>query len=290
MKYVVKKLENALNITGIVNLHFFEFTSDFMTKKEGHPFYELVFVNSGALEINSEDYKGTLEKNQMIIHRENAEHALHAPIGTSPSVIIIGFECDSDLIDEFSYQPTELSPYAVRKLAEIVKEGRNVFNPPYDIPIYDMKKKKSQRIGSEQILKILLEYFLIKLLRDHGSADTSDDNKEPPSLIQEIVKYVEDNYLERITIDELAFLFKTNRATLCKEFKRYTGHTVIEFINLKKFERAKKKIEASSDTFTEIAASLNFDSIHYFTRFFKKMSGMTPGEFRTNIKRSGAIK
>ena len=290
MKYVVKKLENTLSITGIVNLHFFEFTSGFVTKREGHPFYELVFVNSGALEINSDDYTGTLKKNQMIIHRENAEHSLHAPSGDSPSVIIIGFECDSDLIDEFSYQPTELSSYAVRKLAEIVKEGRNVFKPPYDIPVYDMKKKKSQKVGSEQILKILLEYFLIKLLRDHGGADASEDTKEPPSLIQEIVQYAEDNYLERITIDELAFLFKTNRATLCKEFKRYTGLTVVEFINRKKFERAKEKITASSGTFTEIAASLNFDSIHYFTRFFKKMSGMTPGEYRTHIKRNGTVK
>ena len=89
-----------------------------------------------------------------------------------------------------------------------------------------------------------------------------------------------DNYLEKITIDELAFLFKTNRATLCKQFKEATGSTLVEFINEKKFEAAKHKILNTGDTFTKIATDLNFESIHYFTRFFKKMSGCSPKEFR----------
>ena len=83
-----------------------------------------------------------------------------------------------------------------------------------------------------------------------------------------------------MTIDELAFLFKTNRATLCRDFKKTTGKTVIEFINHKKFETAKYMILNTNDTFTKIAEELNFESIHYFTRFFKKMAGITPKDFR----------
>ena len=52
------------------------------------------------------------------------------------------------------------------------------------------------------------------------------------------------------------------------------------FINGKKFEKAKRKIVTTPDTFTKIAEELNFESIHYFTRFFKKMSGETPKSFR----------
>ena len=133
------------------------------------------------------------------------------------------------------------------------------------------------------MLRILLEYFLIKLLREHGRADAQDEN-ESPAVINEIIKYVSDNCLEKITIDELAFLFKTNRASLCKDFKRATGKTVVEYINEKKFELAKRRILTSNATFTEISAELNFESIHYFTRFFKKMSGLTPKEFRKNAK------
>jgi len=280
MDYVSKKLNDSVSVTGIVNLHFFEFGNDYMTEMERHPFYELIFVNSGRLYISSEDYNGYLEKNQLVIHRENSAHALRSTQENEPTVIIIGFECNSRLIDRFSSEPITLGDSLIKKLEEIVKEGRNVFMPPYNIPVYDMKKKRNQLFGSEQMLRLMLEYFLIKLIREYDCNESLEDSVDAPALINEIIKYVNDNYLEKITIDELAFLFKTNRATLCKEFKRATGKTLVEFINEKKFERAKRKIVSTQDTFTKIAEDLNFESIHYFTRFFKKMSGETPKSYR----------
>lgn len=280
MEYVSKKLSNTLSVTGIVNLHFFEFDRDFSTDGEEHPFYELVFVNSGRLLVTSEDYTGTLRKNEMIIHRQNSTHSLRCHTDNAPSVIIIGFECDSTLIDAFSYAPTELDATAIRRLAEIVKEGRGVFKPPYNIPVYDMKKKRHTPLGAEQMLRILLEYFLIRLLRGQATSELAEEVGERTLMVQEIIDYVSDNYRERITIDELAFIFRTNRATLCKEFKGATGKTVIEFINDKKFEVAKTRILTTSESFTSISEYLNFESIHYFTRFFKKMSGLSPSEFR----------
>ena len=281
MEYVTKRLNDTINVTGIVNLHFFEFQKDFSTLNEKHPFYEIVFVNSGALTINSEDYSGTLFENEMIIHRPDTLHSLSCSAESAPEVIIIGFECNSHRIDDFSKLPLHLGDSNVKKLAEIVKEGRNVFMPPYNVPVFDMKKKRHQLFASEQMLKILLEYFLIRLVREYNfSVNAAEEGADAPLLINEIIAYVNDNYLEKITIDELAFLFKTNRATLCRDFKRNTGKTLVEFVNAKKFEAAKYKILNSTETFTKIAEDLNFESIHYFTRFFKKMSGMTPKDFR----------
>lgn len=280
MEYVMKKLNDAIRVTGIVNLHFFEFDNDFSTVGERHPFYELVFVNSGKLCIQSEDYTGQVRQGQMIVHRQSTKHALSCGADDAPTVIIIGFECDSPDIDRFSYAPVELSDSEIKKLAEIVKEGRNVFKPPYNIPVYDMKKKKNRPFGAEQMLRLLMESFLIRLIRDFSQSEQSEESAEAPPMIQEIIQYVCDNYLEKITIDELAFLFKTNRATLCKEFKRATDKTIVEFVNERKLQKAKQRILSSRDTFTLIAEELNFESIHYFTRFFKKMTGQTPKEFR----------
>ena len=284
MEYVTKKLYDTLSVTGIVNLHFFTFDIDFTTEGERHPFYELVFVNAGGLRISSEDYTGELGQNQMIIHRAGAEHALTCTAGAEPSVIIIGFECDSAEIDAFSSAPLTLNDAAVGRLAEIVKEGRNVFKPPYNTPVYDMKKKKHQPYGAEQMLRLSLESFLLLLLREYRDPLGGEDKTEAPTPIQEVIAYVSANFLERMTIDELAFLFKTNRATLCREFKRETGKTLVSFVNEKKIARAKEKIATTSKTFTQIAEEMNFESIHYFTRFFKKMTGVTPKEFRQKNK------
>ena len=81
--------------------------------------------------------------------------------------------------------------------------------PPYNVPVYDMKKKRHQLFASEQMLKILLEYFLIRLIREYNFNINAEEGAEAPLLINEIIAYVTDNYLERITIDELAFIFKT---------------------------------------------------------------------------------
>ena len=280
MEYVTKKLKREISVTGIVNLHFFEFDNDFTTEDERHPFYELVFVNSGSLHIVSEDYTGLLQRDQAIIHRQNSVHSLRCSADAHPTVIIIGFECDSHTIDRFSNAPIALEPAAIRRLAEIVREGRNIFSPPYNIPTYNMKKKKHQPYGAEQMLQLLLESFLISLLREQVYADHATEVEETSTAIGEIIHYVDVNYLQKTTIEELAFLFHTNRATLCREFKKTTGKTLVEYINDKKLEKSKQKIIETQNSFTEIAEALNFESIHYFTRFFKKMSGQTPSEFR----------
>ena len=272
MEYITKVLKTNLNITGIVNLHFFEFDKNFATADERHPFYELVFVNTGKLQIISESYTGKLSKDQLIIHRPNDSHSLRCSDETNPTVIIIGFKCDTNALEVLANTPITLNESAIKKLAEIVKEARNVFAPPFNIPTHNMKKKKKQSYGAEQMLKILLEYFLLKLVREYYYNENIEENLRPPLSQSELVEYVDLNYRERITIEELAFLFKTNRSTLCKEFKAATGKTLVEYINEKKIGKAKKMIAESNDGFTRIAEDLHFDSIHYFTRLFKKLS------------------
>lgn len=278
MDFVFKKLDNVLKISSVVNLHFFEFQKEFNTKPDSHPFYELVFVSSGSLFIESESFSGELFKNQMIVHKPNEVHSLTLGKKNMPVVIIIGFTCNNVKINEFSLKPTTLSLASIKKLAEIVKEGRNVFSPPYDIPVYDMKKKKSAPFGAEQLLENLLEYFFISVIRN-SEAENNLGEKEKLS-VSEIVAYLKENYKERITIDDLAFLFGTNRTTLCKEFKNFTGKTIVQFTDEIKLEKAKEFVIKTNKTFTEIAEILNFESIHYFTRFFKKHTSISPNSFR----------
>ena len=282
MEFVLKELNNAIAVTRIANVHFFEFEKDFYTENDRHPFCELVFVSRGELEVRSEDYTGRLTKNEMILHRAGEEHSLSCKKDSAPTVIVLGFEVTAGALDPLSRAPLLLGDRTVRLLAEIVKVAREVFAPPYDLPTFNMKKRKRIPYGAEQMLRLLLEELLILLVRDHTSTRKEDDphpTRRGPA-IREIITYVDENFLERITIAELAFLFKTNRATLCRDFKRETGMTLLSYINEKKLALAKARILESEDTFTEIALSLRFESIHYFTRFFKKHTGMTPKEWK----------
>ena len=282
MEFKVKKLNDDFKITGVANVHFFEFENNFATEIDRHPFYELVFVSSGTLTVKSESFSGVLNKYDLIIHRPNEYHSLIST-ESSPTVIIIGFTCEG-MPSNFSVLPQKLTELEVKKLAEIVKEGRSVFMPPHNVPVYDMKKNKNQPYGAEQMLKISIEYFFISMIRERIITENQTETTYQRFNANEIIRYLDDKYKEKITLGELSFIFGTNRTTLCKEFKNATGKTVSEYVSIKKLEDAKRKIIDTNATFTEISNSLNFESIHYFTRFFKKNTGMSPKEFRRNYK------
>ena len=290
MEFNIKQLNESITITGIVNVHFFEFPEGYYTEPDKHNFYELLFVSSGEIIVSSERFNGTIKKNQMIIHSPKELHSLKCEKGFLPTAIIIGFTCSNNALNTFSNMPINLNYSDVKKLAEIIKEGRNVFAPPYNAPLFDMKKKKKMPYGSEQMLKILLEYLFIGILRKNVAKHQPDDKGfSEPFSANEILTYLQENYSEKITLDELAFIFRTNRSTLCKEFKNLTGTTIMEYLISKRIEQAKNLIITTDKTLTEIAEIEGFESIHYFTRIFKKKMGISPTEYRTKQKSSKKV-
>ena len=74
------------------------------------------------------------------------------------------------------------------------------------------------------------------------------------------------------------------RAQLLKLFKDENGCGVIDYFSHLKIETAKKMIREESGNFSQISDYLGYSSIHYFSRQFKKFTGMTPSEYASSIK------
>lgn len=287
MKFILKNMKPEISVLGIANVHFFEFSEDFQTTPDSHPFYELVYVASGSIEIGSNGYDGVLERHHMILHSPDEVHSLTCGENGHPTVIIIGFVCKDNVLASVCGRPICLEKQEIQALAEIVREGRNVFCPPYDVPVYDMKLRKNMRFGSEQMLKNLIECFLIGVVRREKATDIRGHSQECRKIsVGEVCVYLDKNCNEKITLDALAFLFGTNRSTLCREFREHTGKTIKEYTNVKRFEEATSLVAETDLNFTEISDRLNFESIHYFTRFFKRFSGIAPREYRKRKKQN----
>ena len=203
MNFKLKKLENVINVQEIANVHFFQFPKGYQTSTDKHPFLEMVFVGTGSISIRSKEYNGTLNKNELLIHPANCEHSLSCPKRAETTLIIIGFTCVSDKLEYFAKKPVRLDESQVKQLAEIVQEGRNVFAPPYNVPVYDMIKKKHTVFGSEQMLRSLIEGFLIGLIRKYEFFENSDSAQDSAFTINEIVQYIDNNYTEKIKLEEL---------------------------------------------------------------------------------------
>ena len=74
------------------------------------------------------------------------------------------------------------------------------------------------------------------------------------------------------------------RSQLQKLFLKKSGAGIIEYFSLMKVNAAKQLIRTNKMNFTQISEQLGYTSIHYFSRQFKKVTGMTPSEYASSIK------
>ncbi len=285
MEYKLKKFERALDVSKIANIHYFEFTKEFHTLMDTHAFRELIYVDSGYIEVKADHYEGRLQKGEVIIHRENETHSLSCPLDTAPNVIIIGFVCACDRLDVFSDAPMPLTPELQRLLTDVIKEGRSVFLPPYDVPNFrDMKKRTDYPFGADQMIKLKLEAFLIELVRASETAGVTGLTAKTGTKMQEVHRYIEENFREKIRLDELCFLYGTNKTTLCAAFKEEYGKTVLEYINHLKIKEAKRLLREGNYNLTQISSMVGFSSLHYFSRIFKQHENQSPSQYIRSIK------
>lgn len=287
MDFKLQKCKIQMNVTRIANIHYFEFTNEYHTSKDAHNFCELIYVDKGTLTVDAENFNGDLSVNQLIIHRPNEVHSLSTSDTVAPNVIIIGFECESDALIPFSQAPVLLTSEHIKALARIMAEGMSIYEPPYDIPNTTyMKKRRDFPFGADQMIKIGLESFLITLVRDFSESEGTKEISGDSTLgnIQAIHQYITENYNTKITLDNLCFLFGTNKTTLCKSFRQEYGTTILNYINSLKIREAKSLLRKNQATETQIAESLGYESIHYFCRQFKKATGQTPKEYARSIR------
>ena len=286
MEFTLQEFNIQVNVKRIANLQYFEFTNHYSTKSDSHNFYELLYIDRGNIYITADNYIGNLSVNQIIIHQPNEKHSLTTSDLIAPSIIIIGFECDSDALYPFSHKPMTLNSEQISSLAKILQEGMSIFKPPYDMLNQSyMPKREEYPFGADQMIKIGLEAFLINLIRGQ-SADKSAEKQSnnTASGIEAVHKYITENFCSRLSLDNLCFLFGLNKTTLCLNFKNKYGMTIFNYISNLKIKEAKALLRSKDSSITEISEKLGFESVHYFCRTFKKNTGVSPTEYSKMIR------
>ena len=103
-------------------------------------------------------------------------------------------------------------------------------------------------------------------------------------MMSSLIRWIEENYTERITLQTLASVARTNEKYLCRLFKDYTGATPIEYINRLRIERACLDLSSQTANITAVAFDSGFSDAAYFCKIFKRYKGMTPREYRLVVE------
>ena len=129
-----------------------------------------------------------------------------------------------------------------------------------------------------------LDEFEITMIKDFIELIERDRISEYKYPISKIVKYIYANAAKKLSVSMLADMYHMSPDYLSKMFHQEVGVTMSEFIQQQRIEIAKNFLEFSGMTITDIATVLEFCNPAYFTKIFKKHTGVSPKNYRNMYK------
>lgn len=287
--YLETYLDISIKIENIVTIHSYKFDNGYLFKGEKHDFWELVYVENGEVEIMAGIQGYKLQKGDIVFHKPNEFHGVWANGKISPKIIVVSFKCYSEAMKFFETKILKLSSSTKDILNKIVSTASEAFSNNLSIDYRQLYRKKNNCFGSEQLIKIYSELLLILIEREHISninidrLSFSTKEKIEADIINNVTAFMYENIEKEISFDEICSAFYMGHTHLKTIFKASTGYGVVAYFNRLKIEEAKKMIKAGNYNITEISEKLGFNSIHYFSRSFKRHTGVPPTYYSKSI-------
>lgn len=290
MEYSFTTLKNRIVVNKIVTVHYFEYGKEYEFCGESHDFWEFVYVDKGEMLIRADEKWFKMKRGQIVFHKPGEFHNVKSDGVVAPNTVIVAFECKSKAMSFFKNKILNVNDEERKMLANVVREATKSFSSPLGDPFLKKLDRYDREMlfASEQMLKIDLERFLISLYRNNTtkalkSTPIMKQNMEN-DIVAEITEYMQENIKRKITLDEVAVFANMSKTSLKETFRKKMGKGVISYFTDMKIEYAKNLIREDTYNFTQIAEILGYDSIHYFSRQFKKITNMTPGEYSRSVK------
>lgn len=294
MSYKSVSLQDVISIHEIYSIHYFEYMCDFSFPGESHDFWEFLCVDKGEVNVLAGEKFHALKKGDIIFHKPNEFHDVNSNGLIAPNLVVMSFSCDSPVMSFFEEKVLQISEPERLLLAQIIQEAKYVFEGRMDDPYQEeLLQSEKPRFAGEQLIRLYLEQLLIQLIRRYMARPDQPINpaivksikqKADGELFTQIQEYMELHICESLTIEQLCRSNSVGRSQLQKLFRTRSGYGAIEYFSRMKVDLAKQMIRENHYNFTQIADALGFSSIHYFSRQFKRITGMTPSEYASSIK------
>lgn len=270
----------------LLNVGYAQQNADWNWQNVNSPFTRIYYVTEGEALLHLPDHDVRLRPGYMYTIPAYTVHSYecHGVFAHYYLHIYEGFKNDMN-IQEVYELPTEIegTKMDVHLLEFLCNRLPDASLPSSNPDSYDTTAQTSgyiQRYLSMSLWeKMELRGAMLMLVshfiqQGHPCVWTNDDRTK------RVLEYIHTHISESINIETLANVGCVTKSYLIKLFKRDFGTSPIQYINKKKVERAQLLLFTTDKTVKEIAFLLGFGDQNYFVRLFRKVTDMTPQEYR----------
>ena len=177
----------------------------------------------------------------------------------------------TQMIRNVKYYFIQLSAVMARKLYEsqVPIDKIMAFNSA-SVETIDTKMNDAQFL---QCADELVEFFVMVIT----------ERKKPSfghQTVNKVILFINDEIEANLTVEDIAKQFNISTSHLSRIFREHTGVTLVEYLNIRKIEECQHILRHTNKAISDISSSFHFCNQSYFTRIFKKYTGLTPKQFR----------
>lgn len=246
-------------------------------------FYEIYFITKGAGTFIVEDVTIPYQKGTVIFIPPNRRREWNAQIETDAYCILfeeefIGqFFNDNLFVYRFQFFHGSNTSYS---LSASLDEFNSYLNKVHEI----RREIGNLKEDSEHLLRSILYYLLITLNRKYIENQNIKGELFENIEVLRFIKLIEKNFKEKHHVEDYTKMMGISKTYLNKKLKAF-GSSASDLIKTKLLKEAKKELRYSNLSISEISYKLNFSEPANFIRFFKKMTSITPSQYRSEFSK-----
>lgn len=254
------------------------------------PYYRIYYIDEGIGFISDSSRRLTLEPGYIYIIPSFTMCNLNCELYLSQYFIQF-FEESPDGISLFNNNrkviklaATELDVSLIKKMLQN-NPGRGI-NGSNNPKVYEKEAFYKEYLSINNAMRTHLKFenqgILLQLISRFLSANDFSTSKPQitSSKILDTMSYIQVHLGENITVAQLARRVNQNQDYFSKQFLVHTGQRPLNYTHEKKIERAQYLIATTDKTFLEIALDTGFSNLPHFSKIFKQIVSLTPGEYR----------
>lgn len=144
-----------------------------------------------------------------------------------------------------------------------------------------------EKYAGRDMAIMIAKVFAIEIERKSQSAFLIFEGQKghEDESIKKAQEFIESNFQEKITVDQLADMLAIGRRNLERRFKKATSNTIAEYIQRVKIEAAKKNLESNHKNITEVMYDVGYSDVKAFRTTFKKITGLSPTDYKNKYNK-----